>query len=375
MIAGLTTTPAGAPPAALHGPAARRRIQGIDLARAIAILGMLAVHIGPTGADDLAGRLYALPHGRASILFGLLAGVGVSLLASGRTSSLREARLTLAWRALVLLPAGLALQLLDHGAYVILQDYALLFVVGALVLALRDRWLLTLAAAVGVLGPLAYLWGRVAAPDAFTRETIEFGDPVGGIVHGLVLSGPYPLITWAAPFLIGVWIGRRDLRAGRVRVRLLAAGAAVAVAAAGVSTALTTWLGEPAGVPGWDHLLLDTPHSQMPLWLVGATASAAFVLGAALVVADAAGRLAWPLVATGQLALTVYVGHLLALHAAGDALASEEVGGAVLLVAGFTVVAAAASTAWRSLFARGPLEAVLHAPSYLLWRHGRARRT
>src|SRR5690606_28996784 len=101
-----------------------RRIPGVDLARALAIIGMFAAHVGPTYLESPAGRLYALPHGRASVLFVVLAGVGVSLLAGSRSKGLAEARRRLLGRAWWLLPAGLVLQALKHGVLVILQTYA-----------------------------------------------------------------------------------------------------------------------------------------------------------------------------------------------------------------------------------------------------------
>ena len=354
----------GAAPVDQPGTAPRvtGRIQGIDLARALAILGMLAVHVGPTDAEGIAGTLYALPHGRAAILFALVAGVGVSLLASSRTTSLLEARVTLLWRAAILLPLGLWLQTLDHSVFVILQDYALLFVVAIALVGLADRWLLVLTGLSASLGSLGYLWGLVAAPDAFVRRPVEWGEPAMELAHRLVLSGPYPLITWLAPFLVGMWIGRRELRSPLLWWRLGLVGGAVAVVARLVATLLQAWWGAPADPVGWDHVLLDDPHSQMPLWVVGSTGSAVLVLGVSLVVADATRRLVWPLVAAGQLAFTVYVGHLLALHRFPDGLTADTVGPATALVLGFTVVAAAFATAWRAVLPRGPLELVLHLP-------------
>lgn len=348
---------------------AGRRIPGIDLARALAILGMLAVHVGPTDAEGVAGTLYGLTHGRAAILFGLLAGVGVSLLAASRATSRAQARLKLVWRAAVLLPLGLWLQPLDHGVFVILQDYALLFLLATLVLSVPDRWLLVLAGAVTAVGSVGYLWGLIHAPEDFARLAAEWGDPLGELAHRLVLSGPYPLITWAGPFLFGMWLGGRDLRAPVLRVRLLVGGAAAAVGAWAVSRVFVARWGEP-GEQTWERLIIDDPHSQMPLWLLGSTGSAVLVLGACLVVADRAPRVVWPLVAAGQLAFTVYVGHLLLLHWQRDLLTSDEVAGATLIVLGFTGGALALATAWRAVLPRGPLEWLLHLP----WILGRRRR-
>jgi uncharacterized membrane protein YeiB len=341
----------------------RGRIPGIDLARALAIVGMLAVHVGPTDAEGVAGTLYGLSHGRAAILFGLLAGVGVSLLAASRSTSLAQARVRLLWRSAVLLPLGLALQLLDHDVFVILQDYALLFIVGALVLAVPDRWVLALAGVSWVGGSVGYLWGLMSRPDAFARDVASWGDPAGELLHRLVLSGAYPLITWSAPFLVGVWLGRRDLRSRAAQRRLVVAGAATALTARLLSWGLGEVGGDAGEAVGWGRLVIDEPHSQMPLWLLGATGSAVLVLGASLLLGDVARRGVWPLVAVGQLAFTVYVGHLLALHLWVDALTADDPGPAVLIVLGFTLAAMVLATAWRAVLPRGPLEMVLHLPA------------
>jgi uncharacterized membrane protein YeiB len=341
----------------------RGRIPGIDLARALAIVGMLAVHVGPTDAEGVAGTLYGLSHGRAAILFGLLAGVGVSLLAASRSTSLVQARVRLLWRSAVLLPLGLALQLLDHNVFVILQDYSLLFVLGALVLTVPDRWVLALAGVSWVGGSVGYLWGLIARPEAFARDIASWGDPAGDLLHRLVLSGAYPLITWSAPFLLGVWLGRRDLRSRRAQQRLVIVGAVTVLVARLVSWGLVRLQGEPGEVAGWGRLVIDEPHSQMPLWLLGATGSAVLVLGASLLLGDVALRGVWPLAAVGQLAFTVYVGHLLALHLYVDELTADDPGPAALIVLGFTLAAMVLATAWRAVLPRGPLEVVLHLPA------------
>src|SRR5690625_1784391 len=66
-----------------RGVTTSRRFQGLDAARAIAIIGMLAVNVGPRkepGDTDVAILLYDVPHGRASLLFMILAGMGMSLM-------------------------------------------------------------------------------------------------------------------------------------------------------------------------------------------------------------------------------------------------------------------------------------------------------
>lgn len=352
---------------------AAARIRGIDAARAIAILGMVMVHFtmsGPGGADGQPAALPDGPRGRAAILFVLLAGIGVTLLDRSRSASRSRTRQKLLWRSVVLLPVGLALQELDHGAAVILQDYALLFWVALVAVALSDRWLLGAAAVAFFVGPGIHVAAEALRPDLVDGSPTALTDPLGRIVMGLVLTGPYPLVTWTAPLLFGMWLGRRDLTDPRVQGRALAAGATVALGALWGGVVLEGLT--PAEAPGWWSLAIDPePHSQSFVWLWQATAAAVAALAASLVATEALPRLLSPLVALGQLALTVYVGHLLLMAAAPGAVRVAGVGGAGLRVVAFTAAAAAFSVAWRSVFRRGPLEAVLDLPFAVQARHAR----
>jgi uncharacterized membrane protein YeiB len=106
----------------------------------------------------------------------------------------------------------------------------------------------------------------------------------------------------------------------------------------------------------------------MPLGMLGSIGSACAVLGGMLLLADWLPRMTWPLAATGQLALTVYVGHLLLLNAYPELLRRETVPEAFFTVGVFMLLVAVACTFWRAVLPRGPLEAVLAAPWWLVER-------
>ena len=341
----------------------QRRILGVDVARALAIVGMFAVHVGPSRGADLNERLYALSHGRASVLFVMVAGIGVSILMRSRRATPAHAVQDLAWRAAILLPAGLILQELDHRVFVILQSYAPLFLLAILAVRLPARLLLAAAAVLALAGPAVYLSGVLFDPGTFDRDPVRWAG-IGEILHGLVLSGPYPLVVWSAPFLLGMAIGTRDLRSRRVQRTLVLGGAVAVVLAYGVAWTAARAIA-PDGASGWMNLLDVTPHSQMPPWLVGSSGSAALVLGVSLMVAQRWPESVWPLAALGQVALTVYVAHLLALHAWTGPLRSDDVVRATAVVTGFTSTAAGAAVAWRAWSRRGPLEMLLRYPSIL----------
>lgn len=264
--------------------------------------------------------------------------------------------------------------------YVILADYALLYVLAIVVLRWSDRWLLAVVAVSTVVGSVGYRYGQLHDPVGFRRIAASFGDQAGEMLHRLVLSGPYPLITWAAPFCFGLWLGRRDLRDTAVRWRLVMVGGVVAVVVPLLSWGLTAVAsgvgvggsdvvaGSEGELAGWWALLDDAPHSQRPLWLVSATASAVAVLGVSLVVAERWTRWVAPLAAAGQLAFTWYVAHVLMLHLREELLQTGSVVGTFGVVAAFTVVMAAGSVLWLRVAPRGPLEFLLRPP--WRWRGG-----
>lgn len=336
-----------------------RRVAGLDAARAVAVIGMIAVNVGPHEPTSPLGVAYAAPTGRASILFVLLAGVSFSLLTRpGRLVGPAQHWGTIAWRSGVLLAIGLALQLLDHDVNVILPTYAVLFLLGGLLVRAPDRLLLGIGASVVLVGPVLWL---LLNPDGDRLAADRTTSPAQLVVL-LLVTGGYPVVTWAAPFLFGLWLGRRDLSDGSVARRLALGGGLLTVLAAAVASVATALWHDPGG-SRVSLLVTDAAHGQMPLWLVGATASACLVLGLVLLCARRGGRALRALVATGQLALTVYVAHLLLITAVrpGPEDLAQGVLTTLLIAAGLMLLA----VVWRRFVARGPLESVLR-PAW--WR-------
>jgi uncharacterized membrane protein YeiB len=133
-------------------------------------------------------------------------------------------------------------------------------------------------------------------------------------------------------------------------------------------TSITERIGSAADSAPVSDLLSAEPHSQTHLWMIDAIGVAMAVLALALILCDSSSRLTWPFVAGGQLALSIYVGHLLLLHRNSDLLRRDEVWDAYLSVGTFLLVTLIVCVLWRSLFSRGPLEAALRAPGILLER-------
>lgn len=355
-------------------PVINPRFDGLDLARALAIAGMALVHFGPTAAPGATGALYALANGRAAVLFMVVAGIGVALLARSRAPTAHHLAGILVWRAVLLIPLGLVLQTLVSGQYVILQTYGVLFLLAPLLVRIPERVLAGVISAGTLVGTTAFLGGRIHAPALFDRSPTDLGTGLGEILLGLAVTGPYPLMVWLAPFALGLWLGRRELARAETQQWLVLAGGAAALGAAGVAAGVQALLAvaaapevtaiatDPLAGVGWAEWFSLGAHSQMPLWLISACGIAVVLVGLAGMAASAWRAHLWPLIALGRTALTFYVGHLLVLATWPEALTAEQPAGGLI----FTLIALGAgmlfAVIWLRQRQRGPLETLLRAP-------------
>lgn len=340
------------------------RLSGVDAARGLAVLGMVAAHVLPGADDDGSASLSAtIVSGRSAAAFAVLAGVGLAL--ATRRSTGWRARLAVLARALLIGLLGLGLAELDTGVAVVLAHYAALFALVLPFVAWPPRRLLLLAASVALAGPaLSY----ALRPDLTAGEaTFEgLGEPRSFVVE-LLLTGVYPSLPWTAYVLTGVAVGRLALRSARTALVVGLSGAALTALAYAASALLLGPLGgyealdavadreevdgpQYGNVPtsSWWWLATIGRHSTTTPDLVATTGTALLALGACLLV----GRRLVPLAAVGAMPLTVYSVHLLVLHITDS---DCPVRYWLLQV----TVALLACPLWRRYVGRGPLEAGL----------------
>jgi hypothetical protein len=237
-----------------------------------------------------------LASGRSAALFAVLAGVSLALMSGGRRPVRgRERAATTAGlvvRALLIAAAGLALGELDSGLAVILTYYGVLFLLGLPFLGLRTPMLFGLAAAWLVLPPVA---AHQLAPHLPPRgydvpSFAQLADP-GPLLAELTVTGYYPTLPWLAYLLVGMAVGRLDLRRRGTDRRLVLSGLGLAVAA----QALAEWLPPAENAvdyhgsipPGadWETMLVADPHTATPLDLATTIGSAVAVIGVCLLLA------------------------------------------------------------------------------------------
>ena len=367
--------------------AKRSRIAGIDVARGIALIGMAATHMLPVGGTTgltLVGWLFA---GKASALFAVLAGVSLAIVTGGQNPfagrDLRRSRITIAVRAGLIGVLGLILSSTDTFVAVILQYYALLFLLALPFLRLRARTLAVLAIAWAIVSPqLSFLLRGslgLEMPDGQVDIGMAVTQPLTSL-HTLLLTGYYPAFTWLTYILAGLAIGRLDLRSTRVAAWIVGGGALLAVASYVVSSALLDALQvglvmrgaegpvpivgravnqvefygtTNADAPEW--LLVASPHSGTTFDLLLTIGTAMLVLGLCLLLARGVGvRLSRPVAAVGSMTLTLYTLHVLSLAGLVPRESTEQWYWMQVLIA--LVVA----PLWLMRFRRGPVEEIVH---------------
>ncbi len=344
------------------------RLTGVDVARGLALLGMMAVHVYPS--QDDAGRTtftHLVASGRASALFAVLAGVGLALL-----SRRGGAGASVAGRAALVAVIGLVVGTFPSGVAVILTYYGVLFLVALPLLRLGPRLLAALAASAALVTPFVsyalrpHLPARSPGNPSFD---LLLTDPFG-LLSTLLVTGYYPVLCWTTYLCAGLAVGRLDLASRAVQVRLALSGAVLAGAALAASALLLAAGGTDAiGVadPGVDPagnrygnvptttlwwLASVGPHSSTPPDLLHTTGTSLLVLGLALLVAPLLGRAVRPLAALGAMTLTLYSVHVLVLSVTDGDTPGLLYGLQVAVFAVFAVL-------WLRAFPRGPLESVV----------------
>ncbi|WP_051470744.1 heparan-alpha-glucosaminide N-acetyltransferase domain-containing protein [Arthrobacter sp. 35/47] len=384
------------------------RLSGIDAARGIALFGMMSTHVFPLYVDGTAEASWigSVFSGRSSALFALVAGIGLALLSGGArmhdTAGLSRDRRGIAARAVVIAMVGLMLGGLETNIAVILFHYGILFLMALPFLGMPVRRLAWWAAGWTLLSPVAafllrpWLESAVSPADLGGNPALEhFAQPLT-LLTDILVTGYYPALQWLSYLLLGILVGRLNLRSTAVQAGVLLAGVGAAGLAKFVSAFLLGPLGGLAVLLGteqgrrydleamlqvsltgidqtgtWWWLAVSAPHSGTPPDLVHTAGTAAAVVGLCLLVG---GRLPWlllPLSAPGAMTLTLYSLHIWIMSVVDQQAVPPEPAPVYWAQA---VVFVAVALLLRKLHARGPLEYVAAGASDVARAEGSVRK-
>lgn len=323
------------------------RLSGIDAARGIALFGMMSTHVFPLYVEGTAEASWigATFSGRSSALFALVAGIGLALLSGGsrmhdRPGISRDRR-GIAARAVVIAMVGLMLGGLETNIAVILFHYGILFLMALPFVGMPLRRLCWWAAGWTLLSPVAafllrpWVEASVNPSDIGGNPALEhFAQPLS-LLADILVTGYYPALQWLSYLLLGMLIGRLNLRSLPVQAGLLFVGVGLAGLAkfisafllgplGGLAVLLETPQGQrfdleamlPVSLTGidqtgtWWWLAVSAPHSGTPLDLMHTAGTAAAVVGLCLLATRKLQWLLLPLSAAGAMTLSLYSLHI-----------------------------------------------------------------
>jgi uncharacterized membrane protein YeiB len=365
------------------------RVIGVDVARGLALLGMIAVHIFDTlHRDNTPSKTHQVMAGHALATFVLLAGVSLTFITKrSRTGSLLPDAAALTTRALIITLIGLALNsALDPDIDVILPYYGVMFLLAIPLLRRSSPVLIGISIGLVLLAPLVVL-------ASFNTNLPDNEPTLAALIHPvellspLLVTGSYPIVAYMAFICVGMVIGRLDLSNKLVAVRLTVGGAVLAAGTWLLSTlilfqfaglqhlraaaplkvspqdAQNIILWDPDTVSSWWWLVERAPYATTPFRMVHDLGIAMAWLGLSLLITRSrlARRALGPLAAAGAMTLTLYTAHVIVLET--SFLENHPI--QLFLVLAYVALSFAAL--WRQGRRRGPLEAAV------TWASARSR--
>lgn len=337
------------------------RLEGLDLARYFAFVGMVIVNFKiAMGAEHDTGFLNSLTlalEGRAAATFVVLAGIGLGL---GAQSGLSQTNSVTIKRALFLLALGLLnMTIFDAD---ILHYYAFYFLFGVLLLPLRSGALMGLVIALNcTFLIMVFALDYEAGWSWLDYSYSSFWTPLG-FIRNLFFNGWHPVIPWLGFLIFGIILSRLPLNRRSTQWVLMGGGMVAVVCAEFFSKLLIPGLAK-VDSELWE-LATTMPVPPGPLYVLAGFGAASFMVGLCLSIS---GRLRviglLPIfVPAGRQTLTLYIAHILigmgTLEALGM-LGQQSVSTSVVASLLFCTCATIYAYLWSQRFRRGPIETIM----------------
>lgn len=284
------------------------RFDGIDLARGLAIVGMVFAHLGPTGfaGGVVADYTTTAVAGYPSALFAVLAGVSLGLFTERGAADPVRTRLATLVRGVILLVAGTLMSMVQSTIAIVLTAIAAIYLL-LFWLPRCKTWVISVLVAV---------LAAISSVGFVLVELVPLGFEL--------FMPPYPILAWLTYGSVGVLVHR--FLVGNTKSQAIAVVPALVVAAVGFVIRVNNAAVVPDEAlaeatesqidsdPGAQSLLTQSfePHTGMFGDLLASIAFAIAVICLCCLLC----RVRWvniasyPLRAVGAMALTTYVAHV-----------------------------------------------------------------
>lgn len=343
------------------------RIYGYDVARALAVFGMVIVNFKLVMHADFGNawliQLSSMLEGRAAAMFVMLAGVGIALLtrrALSDPSLVAKFRTGLIKRAGLLVLIGLLYTPIWPAD--ILHFYGFYFLFAAFLFTARSS-ILWLWAAVFVFIFLIMLF-TLNYEQGWDFENLTYLDfwTVSGMIRHIFFNGFHPVFPWTALLLIGIWLGRQDLNDTRLRRWIMWSAFVIWVSTELLFDYLLVMFADSGLSPEDVETLFGTaPMPPMPQYIIVAASFSVFAICGCVSMANRFRQSPiMPMLSrTGRISLSLYVMHVLlgmgSLEAMGM-LENQSIEFALTTAMIFNFFCVVFAWLWLEYFKTGPLE-------------------
>jgi uncharacterized protein len=350
------------------------RIIGIDVARALAIIGMILVNFkmifGQEG-DSWLTSFTVLFEGKAAALFVILAGIGIAFMTNSAVKNndivkLRQARIKILKRAILLFIIGLSYIVI--WAADILHFYGIYMLITLLFLKQKPFSILLIAVGLVLLYPILMLFIEYDLGWDFKDYSYLDFWTIEGFLRNLFYNGFHSVLPWTAFMLLGLWFGKQDLTNKKFLKNTFFISLIIAVSIQLFSKGLLIFLsdGNEEIIAELAPIVGTSPMPPLPIYMFSASSIALCVICSCIWISK---RMQHSLViqvlkSTGQLALTFYVAHVIIGVGVVELLSITELGAfsiqfSVIYAIVFSSICIAFAGIWTRYKKQGPLEWIL----------------
>ena len=298
----------------------QQRIIGIDIARALAVIGMVIVNFKialGTNGNHWVNEIAGVFDGKAAATFVVLAGVGIALMTNGsfrekKREEMKKKQVQLLKKAFFLFVVGVSYTWIWPAD--ILHYYGVYMVFALFFMYLPLRQLLSSSLLIVFIFPTLLLVFDYEYGWDF--KALSYWDmwSFNGFVRNLLFNGFHPVFPWVAFIIFGIWLGRQELSNSKVQRRLFTRALIAFVCIQLISILLQTSMDRivPNESESLGILFGTVPMPPLPLYMLnGASIATMIIIGSIWIGTNF--EFSWwaqALKSTGQLALTFYVAHV-----------------------------------------------------------------
>jgi len=349
----------------------KKRIIGIDVARAIAVIGMILVNFkiafGQSGSE-IFKSFASLFEGKAAATFVVLAGVGIALMTNSAIQNkdsikIKSLQFSLLKKSIFLFVIGLLyipLWIAD-----ILHFYGIYMIFTILLLTKSKKFVLLTTLSIILLYPFFFLFLNYETGwDFNTLEYVDFWT-INGFIRNLFFNGFHPVLPWVAFMLVGLWYGKQNLYDHNFIKKSIWISLFVFSLTLLLSYSLQLMLSDVNQISTEDlkSLFGTSPMPPFPLYMISGSSIAIFIISTSIFIANklSNNKLISALKKMGQLALTFYVAHVILGMGIVELINPEKMGNytiefSVIYAFIFSLLCLIFASVWLKYYKIGPLE-------------------